>query len=136
MVSLWNFKLFPVHRVFILQVDFVFVIPGQSQVVFVDADGLLLFEQQVQVLRFEFVQNVEIATLGNVFSGQLGPGSAGNIAFDNGADSFCSLVCKRVNLVFFHLNDAHDVVPLDGDVVGSAVFNNDLAVLIVVNGDE
>ncbi len=68
----------------------------------------------------------------------LGSWSAGvrGVTFENGADSGCSLVRKRVNFVFLHLNDAHDVVPLDGDVVGSAVFNNDLAILIVVNGDE
>jgi hypothetical protein len=76
-VSFWNFKLFPVHRIFILQVDFEFVIPGQSQVIFVGADGLLIFEQEVQVLSLEFVRNLEIAMPGNVFSGQLDPGSAG-----------------------------------------------------------
>ncbi len=136
MVSLWNLELFSVYRIVILQVNSVPVVSGQSQIIFVDADGLLIFEQKVQVLSFEFVQNVEIATLGDVFSGQLSLGSAGDIAFDNGADTGCGLVCKRVDFVFFHSDDAHDVVPLNGDIVGSAVFNNDLAILIVVNGDE
>ncbi len=112
------------------------VVSGQSQVVCVDADGLLIFEEKVQVLSFEFIQNMEIATPGDVFSGQLSPGSAGNIAFDNGADSGGGLVCKRVDFVFLHLNDAHDVIPLDNDVIGSTVFNNDLTVLIAVNGDK
>ncbi len=66
---------------------------------------------------------------GNFFSGQLDPGSAGNIALDNGADSGCGLVRERIYLVFLHFDNAHNVVPLDGDVIGSTV-------LVAVNGDQ
>jgi hypothetical protein len=117
-------------------VDFVFVVPGQSQVIFLHADGLLIFEQEVQVLSLEFVRNLEIAMPGNVFSGQLDPGSAGNIPFDNGADSGWGLVHEGVYFVLLHFDTANNVVPLNGDFIGSAVFNNDLAVVVAVNGDE
>ncbi len=42
MVSFWNLELFSVYGVLVLQMDFVFIILGQSQVIFVDADGLLV----------------------------------------------------------------------------------------------
>ncbi len=113
-----------------------FVVPGQSQVIFVHADGLMMFEKEVQILCLEFVRNLEIATPGNVVSGQLNPGSAWNVAFDNGADIGRGIVREGIHFVLLHLNDAHDVVLLDGDIIGSAVFNNDLAILVVVNGDQ
>ncbi len=87
-------------------------------------------------MRLEFVRNLEMAMSGNVFSGELDLGSAGDIAFDDGADSGCGLIGKRINFVFLILDDAHNVVPLNSDVIGSAVFDDDFAVLVVVNGDE
>jgi hypothetical protein len=65
----------------------------------------------------------------------LNPGSAWNIAFDGGADVGCSVVHEGVHFVLLHLNDAHDVIPLDGDVIGSAVCNDDLAILVAVTAD-
>ncbi len=115
MVSFWDLKLFPVHRVFIFQVDFVFVVFRQPQVIFVHADGLLMFEKEVQILRLEFVRDLEIATPGNVVSGKLNPGSAWNIAFDDGADFGCGVVCEGIHFVLLHLNDAHEVIPLNGE---------------------
>jgi hypothetical protein len=78
-VSFWDFELFSVYRIFIFQVNFVFVISYQSQVIFVHADGLLMYEKEVQILSLEFVPNLEIATPCNVVSGQLDPGSAGDM---------------------------------------------------------
>ncbi len=134
--SLQDFELFPVHQIFIFQMNFVLVILCQSLVIFVHADGLVMFEKEVQVLFLEFVRNLEIATLGNVILVHPDLGSAGNVAFDNGADFSRGLVCERAYFVLLHFDDAQEVVPLNGDVIGSAVFNNDLIVLIAVNGDQ
>ncbi len=60
----------------------------------------------------------------------------GNVALDNGADSGGSFVCERIELVFLHLNDSHDVIFLNGDLVRSAVFNDDFAVLVIVDSDK
>jgi hypothetical protein len=136
MVSLWDFELFPVYWVLIFQMDFVFVVSGQSQVVLVDADGLLVSVEEVQVLGLEFIRDLEMASSGNVFFGQPRSRSIGNVTFDNGADSGCGLVRERIELVFLNFNNSHDVVPFYGDLIGSAVFNDDLAVLVAVNGDK
>jgi hypothetical protein len=69
MVSLWDFKLFSVYRILVFQVDFVFVISGQSQVILVDADGLLVFVEEVQIFCFEFIRDLEMASSGNILSG-------------------------------------------------------------------
>ncbi len=80
--------------------------PPPSQIIFVHADGLLMFEKEVQILRLEFVRNLEIAMPGNVVSGKLNPGSAWNIAFDNGADFGRGVICEGIHFVLLHLNDA------------------------------
>ncbi len=49
--------------------DFVFVISGQSQVILVDADGLLVFVEEVQIFCFEFIRDLEMASSGNILSG-------------------------------------------------------------------
>jgi hypothetical protein len=95
-----------------------------------------MFEKEVQILHFEFVRNFEVATPGDVVSSQPDPGSAWDIAFVNGADFGRGIVHEGIHFVLLHFNDAHDVIPLDGDVIGSTVFNNDLAILVVVNGDQ
>ncbi len=79
---------------------------------------------------------MEIATPGNVVSGELHPGSACYVALDHGADVGCGFVCEWLQFVFLHLNDAHDVVSLNGDLVWIAVFNDDFAVLVTVDADE
>ncbi len=43
--------------------DFVFVISGQSKIIFVDADGLLVFVEEVQIFRSEFVGDLEMDRL-------------------------------------------------------------------------
>ncbi len=58
MVSLRHFKLGLVHWILILDMDLVFVVPGQSKVIFVQADGILMFEQDVDVSLFEFIWNL------------------------------------------------------------------------------
>ncbi len=110
MVSFWYLELFSVHRVVIFQMDSMFVDSRQPQVVLVNADSLLMFEKNVKIFCLEFLWNLEIAMPGNVVSGKLNPGSAWDIAFYGGAHVSCSVV---------HFNDAHDVIPLNGDVIGS-----------------
>ncbi len=95
-----------------------------------------MFEKNVQILCLEFLWNLEIATPGNVVSGKLNPGSAWDIAFYGGADVGCGVIHEGVHFVLLHFNDAHDVIPLDGDVIGRAVFNDDLAILVAVNADQ
>ncbi len=73
---------------------------------------------------------------GNVVSGELHTGSAWDVALDHGADVGRGLVREWVQFVFLHLNDAHDVVSLNGDLVWIAVFNDDFAVLVTVDADE
>ncbi len=77
-----------------------------------------------------------MAASGNVFPGQSSSRSVGDIALNDGADSGGSLICERIEFVFLHFNDAHNVVSLNGHVVGSAVLDDDLAILVAVNGDE
>jgi len=87
-------------------------------------------------LHLEFFQDLEMAASGDVSLGQSWSRSIGDIVLDNGANSGSGFIRKRIELVFLHFNDSHDVVPLDGDVIGSAVLDDDLAVLVAVNGDK
>jgi hypothetical protein len=116
--------------------DSMFVVSRQPQVVLVNADSLLMFKKNVQILCLEFLWNLEIAMPGNVVSGKLNPGSSWDIAFYGGAHVGCSVVREGAHLVLVYFNDAHDVIPLDGDIIGSAVFNDDLAILVAVNYDQ
>ncbi len=61
MVSLWDFQLFPVYWILIFQTDFVLVVFGQSQVVLVNADGLLVSVEEVLILGLEFIRDLEMA---------------------------------------------------------------------------
>jgi len=63
----WNFKVFPVHWIIIFEMDFVFVVSGQPQVIPVDADGLLVFEQNVDILLTKFIRDLEMVAMGNFF---------------------------------------------------------------------
>ncbi len=69
MVSLWDFELLPVYPIFVFQVDFVFVVSGQPQVILVDADGFLVFVEEVQISSFEFIWYLEMAPPGDVLLG-------------------------------------------------------------------
>jgi len=81
----------------------VLVVFGQSQVIFVQADGVLVLEKDVQVSILEFFQDLESAPFGYFVPSELIPGSAGNIAFDGGADISRSLVREWIHLVFLDL---------------------------------
>jgi hypothetical protein len=68
-VSLRDFKLLSIYRVLVFQVNLVFVVPGQSQVIFVYADGLLIFVKEIQIFFFELIRYLEVATSGDVLLG-------------------------------------------------------------------
>ncbi len=95
-----------------------------------------MLEKDVLVSIFEFFRNLEVTSPGNVVPGELHLGSAGNIAFDRGANVGRGFVHEGVHLVLLDLDGGHDVVPLDGDFIGSTVFDDDFAVLITVNADQ
>ncbi len=136
MVSLGDFELLPIYRILIFQMNFVFVVPGQSQVIFINADGLLVFVEEVQVFPFEFIRHLEVATSGDVLLGQLCSWCVRNVVLDNGADSGGGFIREGVELVLFHFDNPHDVVPFDGDLVRGTVFNDDLAFLVIVDSDK
>jgi hypothetical protein len=103
-VSLWDFELFPVHWILILEMDFMLIVFGQSQIIFFDADGLLVSVEEVQILVFEFIRDLEMAVPGNVLLGQPGSRSIRDVVLDNGANSGGGFVRKRIELVFLHFN--------------------------------
>jgi hypothetical protein len=95
-----------------------------------------VFVEEVQISCLEFVRHPEMASSGDVLLCQLWSWCIWDIAFDNGTNSGGGFIREMIELVLLYFNDAHDVVSFDGDLVRSAVFNNDLAVLVVVNGDQ
>ncbi len=58
MVGFRYFKLLLVYWILIFQMNFVFLVPGQPQVIFVQADGILMFEQDVDVFFLVFVRDL------------------------------------------------------------------------------
>jgi hypothetical protein len=67
--------------------------------------------------------------------GSAWPGSVGNVAFDGRTDLGGCDIGEWVELVVLDLHDTHNVISPDGDLVRSAVFDDDLAVLVFVNAD-
>ena len=134
-MSLRDLELFSVDRVLIFEMDSMLIVPGQPQVIFVHADGILVLEKDVNVPFSEFLWNLQVASLDDFVSGELSPGSVRDIAFDGCADVGRGLVREWIHFIFFDFHDAHDVVPLDGDLVRGTVFDDDLAVLVVVDTD-
>ncbi len=63
MVGLRYIELFLIYRIFIFEVNFVIVVPGQPEVVFVQAEGILVLKQDVDVLLSVFVWDLEVATV-------------------------------------------------------------------------
>ncbi len=82
-MSLWDFELFAVNRVIVLQIDPVLVVFDLSKVIFVNADGLMVFVQQIEVLVFELVRNLDMALPGYIVHGELSPGMLWNVALNN-----------------------------------------------------
>jgi hypothetical protein len=62
MVGLQNFELFSVNRVLRFEVNFVLEILRETQVVFVDAESVLMFSQNIQIALMELLWNLEVAS--------------------------------------------------------------------------
>ncbi len=56
-----DFELFPVDRILRFEVDFMLEILGKSQVVFVNAESVLVFAQDVQITLMELLWNLKVA---------------------------------------------------------------------------
>jgi hypothetical protein len=69
MMSLRYLKLFSVYRFVILEVNYVLLVSGQSQVVLVKADCFLMLEQNIDVSLSESVRYLQITLPGNLISG-------------------------------------------------------------------
>jgi hypothetical protein len=54
-MGLWYFELFLKNQIFALEVNFVFIVLGESEVIFVEANSLLVLEENVDVSLSEFV---------------------------------------------------------------------------------
>jgi hypothetical protein len=134
-MGLRNFELFSVDWVFVFEVDPILVVFGQSQVIFVQADGVLVLEKDVQVSILEFFPDLEVALLGYFVSSEFIPGSAGNIAFDGGTDISPRIIHEWIHLVFLDPDDAHDVIPLNSDFIWSTIFDDDFAILVAEYAD-
>ncbi len=66
MMSLRYFEFFLIDWFVIFEVNSVLVIFCQPKVIFVEADGLLMLEQDVNVSLSEFVQNLQVTPSGNL----------------------------------------------------------------------
>jgi hypothetical protein len=96
---------------------------------------LAVFQQDIDVPFSEFFRNLQVAMPCNLVSGQLGPGSVWYVAFDGRTNFSGSVVREWVKFVNLNLHNAHNVVPLNGDLIRSTVLVNDFAVLVLVNAD-
>ena len=60
-MGFWNFELFSINRILRFQVDFMFKIFGEPQIVFVNAERVLVLAQNVQVPLMELLWNLKVA---------------------------------------------------------------------------
>jgi hypothetical protein len=67
-MSFRNLELFSIDRILRLEVDSVLEIFGESQVVFVDAESVLVFAQDIQISLVKFL-NLEVASPSYFFPG-------------------------------------------------------------------
>ncbi len=68
-MCLQDLKLLPVDWILHFEVDFVLEILGQAQVIFVNAESVLVFAQDIQVSFLEFLQYLQMALLLYLFPG-------------------------------------------------------------------
>jgi hypothetical protein len=67
-MSLEYFELLSVDRFFSFEMNLVFVVFCQSKVVFVEADGFLVFEKYIDVIFMVFFRYLEITIIGDNIS--------------------------------------------------------------------
>jgi hypothetical protein len=68
-MCLWNLELFPVNWILCLEMNLVFEILGQTQVIFVNTKGNLVFAQYVQVSFLIFLWYLQMALSLDFFPG-------------------------------------------------------------------
>jgi len=61
--------LFPVNWILRFEVDFVFKILGETQVVLIDAEGVLVFAQDIQVSVMKFLWDLQVTSASDFFPG-------------------------------------------------------------------
>jgi hypothetical protein len=72
-VGLRNFELFSVDRILRFEVYFVLEILRESKVVFVNAESVLVFAQDIQIAFMKLLWNLEVAPPSDLVSGQSFP---------------------------------------------------------------
>ncbi len=135
MMSLRYLELFLVDWLIVFEVNPVFVISGQSKAVFVEADGLLMFEQYIDVSLLEFVRYLQVTLSGNLVLGYLGPWSFWDILLDGSADFGCRVISEQNQFVFFDFHESHEVIPLYRNLIGGTVLDHHFAVAVLIDAD-
>jgi hypothetical protein len=69
-MSLRDFELLPVDWVLHFEVDFVLEVFGKSQVIFVNAESILVFAQNIEVSFLKLLWNLQMASSLHLFSGK------------------------------------------------------------------
>ncbi len=59
-VGFWNLELFPVDWVLCFEVDFVLKILGEPQVILVNAESVLVFAQDIQIMFMKFLWHLKV----------------------------------------------------------------------------
>ncbi len=68
-MGLRNLELFSIDQILRFEVDFVLEIFDESQVVFVEAESVLMFAQDIQISVVKFLWNLEVASPSYFFPG-------------------------------------------------------------------
>ncbi len=68
-VCLRNLELFLVNRILHFEMDFVFKILGETQIVFIDAEGVLVFAQDIQVSVMKFLWDLQVTSASDFLPG-------------------------------------------------------------------
>jgi hypothetical protein len=72
-VGHWNFELLLVNWILCFEMDFVLEILGETQVILVHAESVLVFTHDVQILFMEFLRDLEVTSPSDFFPGQSFP---------------------------------------------------------------
>ncbi len=68
-MCLRDLELLPIDWILIFEMDFVLEILGQTQVVLVNAEGILVFAQYIQVSLLKFFLYLQVASSSHFFPG-------------------------------------------------------------------
>jgi hypothetical protein len=116
--------LFLVDWVLHFEVDFVFEV--QPEVVFVDAESVLVFAQDIQISFLVFVRDLQMAKFLDFIPGKSLPLHFQRAVVDVLTNGRYEVICERNEFLFFNLHN--DVISF----IRSAVFQNNAADIVVV----